>query len=48
MAVFRIHETAKRIAMLADRTQDPALRCALHAIRERLANEEQALRTAKR
>ena len=40
MAAFRIRETAKRIAMLADRAQDPALRRDLHALRERLLNEE--------
>jgi hypothetical protein len=48
MAAFRIGETAKRIAVLADRTQDPALRRDLHALRERLLNEERALLSTKR
>lgn len=48
MAAFRIRETAKRIAMLAERAQDPALRRDLHAIRERLLNEEEALLSRKR
>jgi hypothetical protein len=48
MAAFRIRETAKRIAMLAGRAQDPALRRDLHAIRERLLNEEPALLSTKR
>ena len=39
---------SKRIATLADRAQDPALRRDLHAIRERLLNEEQALLSTKR
>jgi hypothetical protein len=48
MAAFRIRETAKRIAVLADRTQDPALRRDLHALRERLLDEERALLSTKR
>ena len=48
MAAFRIRETAKRIEVLADRTQDPALRRDLHALRERLLNEERALLSTKR
>ena len=48
MAAFRIHETARRIAMLADRTQDPALRRDLHALRERLLDDERALLSTKR
>ena len=48
MAAFRIHETANRIALLAERAKDPALRRALHALHKRLLNEEQALRSPKR
>lgn len=48
MAVFRIHETTKRIEVLADRVQDPALRRDLHAIRDRLLDEERALLSTKR
>ena len=48
MAAFRIRETAKRIAMLADRAQDPALRRDLHALRDRFLNEEQALLSTQR
>jgi hypothetical protein len=48
MAAFRIRETAKRIAVLADRTQDPALRRELQALRERLLDEERALLSTKR
>ena len=48
MAAFRIRETAKRIAVLADRTQDPALRRDLLALRERLLNEERALLSTRR
>ena len=43
MAAFRIHETANRIAALADRARNPALRRDLLAIRGRLLNEEQGL-----
>lgn len=46
MAAFRIDETAKRIAMLADRVPEPELRRALHTIRDRLVSEEQALHRA--
>ena len=48
MAAFRISETAKRIAVLAERTQNPALRRDLHALHERLLNEERALLSTKR
>jgi hypothetical protein len=48
MAAFHIRETAKRIALMADRAQDPALRRDLLAISERLLHEEQALLSAKR
>ena len=48
MAAFRIRETANRIAMLADRTQDPALRRDLQAVQERLLDEERALLATKR
>ena len=47
MAAFRIRDTANRIGVLADRAQDPALRRDLHALRERLLNEERALRSAE-
>ena len=43
MAAFRIHEAANRIAALADRARNPALRRDLLAIRGRLLNEEQGL-----
>jgi len=43
MAVFRIQETANRIATLAHRARNPALRRDLLAIRERLLNEGRAL-----
>jgi hypothetical protein len=43
MAAFRIKETANRIATLARRARNPALRRALLAIRERLLSEEQQL-----
>lgn len=43
MAAFRIRETAKRIAVLADRIQDPARRRDLRALHERLLNEERGL-----
>ena len=43
MAAFRIHEAANRIAALADRARNPALRRDLLTIRGRLLTEEQEL-----
>jgi hypothetical protein len=43
MAAFRLGETAKRIAALAGRAQDPALRNNLLAIHEQLLKQEREL-----
>lgn len=43
MAAFRLGDAAKRIAALAGRAQDPALRNSLLAIHEQLLKQEREL-----
>ena len=47
MAAFRLRETAKQLAMLAGRAQDPVLRNTLLAIHKQLLNQEGELRATK-